>query len=285
MAGPMVLASTFISGCTMRYVLGYKGEFTWEAALLFGSIISATDPVAVVSLLKELGAPLKLATIIEGESLLNDGTAMVVFMIILELVEGKTFDLFKSLGVFCRLSFGGLLLGLLSGMLTSFLVRRTMKNPTLEINLTIMAAYLTFFIAESPGVHVSGILAVVALGLYMTKFGYTAISDTHAVHHVWGYMCFVAETVIFILSGLILGKLLNKEFKDDSHTHNYVVTYADFFLVLANYVLLMVIRFGMIVLFWPILNLFGWGMPFSHIVVCSYSGLRGAIGLALALLV
>ena len=86
----MLLASTGLSAIMMRYILGYNGEeFPWSAALLFGSIISATDPVAVVSLLKELGASKRLSTMIEGESLLNDGTAMVVFLVVLDIVEGN----------------------------------------------------------------------------------------------------------------------------------------------------------------------------------------------------
>ena len=86
MAGPMLVVCTFMSALMMRYVLRYNGDFTWNAALLYGSIISATDPVAVVALLKEIGASRKLATLIEGESLLNDGTAMVVFLLVLDLV-------------------------------------------------------------------------------------------------------------------------------------------------------------------------------------------------------
>ena len=87
MAGPMVVGSTYVSGATMYYILGYDAQpkFTWNAALLFGSIISATDPVAVVALLKELGASKRLATMIEGESLLNDGTAMVIFLVLLDI--------------------------------------------------------------------------------------------------------------------------------------------------------------------------------------------------------
>lgn len=83
MAGPMVIISTFMSAFMMKFILGYDGEFTWTHCLLFGSIISATDPVAVVALLKDLGASKRLSTMIEGESLLNDGTAMVIFMVIL----------------------------------------------------------------------------------------------------------------------------------------------------------------------------------------------------------
>jgi len=89
MAGPMLIGSTFLSALMMTYVFGYTGDFTWKASLMYGSIISATDPVAVVALLKELGASKRLATMIEGESLLNDGTAMVIFLVLLKMVEGE----------------------------------------------------------------------------------------------------------------------------------------------------------------------------------------------------
>lgn len=88
MAGPMLVLCTFMSAAMMKYILGYGGEFTWDHAMLYGSIISATDPVAVVALLKELGASKRLSTLIEGESLLNDGTAMVVFSVLLEIAKG-----------------------------------------------------------------------------------------------------------------------------------------------------------------------------------------------------
>ena len=90
MAGPIVIGSTALSGVTMFYILDYGAtpDFPMSAALLFGAIASATDPVAVVALLKELGASKRLSTMIEGESLLNDGTAMVVFLVILDIVEG-----------------------------------------------------------------------------------------------------------------------------------------------------------------------------------------------------
>ena len=90
LAGPVLILCTFLTAVVMRFVLGYAGEFTWEAALLFGSIVSATDPVAVVALLKELGASRRLATLIEGESLLNDGTAMVMFTVVLGIVLGES---------------------------------------------------------------------------------------------------------------------------------------------------------------------------------------------------
>lgn len=116
MAGPMLIMSTFLSAAMFRFVLGYDGDFTWNHALLFGSIISATDPVAVVALLKELGASKRLSTMIEGESLLNDGTAMVVFLVILDIAKGVEMSAGDIAWKFARLSFGGPLLGLLGGI-------------------------------------------------------------------------------------------------------------------------------------------------------------------------
>ena len=176
MAGPMLIVATFLSALMMTYILQYTGVFTWEASLLFGSIASATDPVAVVVLLKELGASRRLATLIEGESLLNDGTAMVVFLVLLDIVKGIHLTPWDIILRFIRLAFGGAALGILAGMIASQILRRIHNNFVLEVNTTIFTAYLVFFVAEVTPVHVSGILALVTLGLYMTKSGKTRIS-------------------------------------------------------------------------------------------------------------
>jgi NhaP-type Na+/H+ or K+/H+ antiporter len=89
MAFPMLLAATYLTALVMFHILNYKTFMPWSACVLFGAVISATDPVAVVSLLKELGAPKSMATLIEGESLMNDGTAVVIFYVAIEFVSGK----------------------------------------------------------------------------------------------------------------------------------------------------------------------------------------------------
>lgn len=277
LAGPMLVVATFLSAGMMFYVLGYNGAFTWLHCLLYGSIISATDPVAVVALLKELGASKRLSTLIEGESLLNDGTAMVVFTVILEIVHGSEMGFFDVIGMFCRLSLGGPLLGIAGGIICSFILSKIYNNAVLEVNTTIFMSYIIFFIAENTSLHVSGILSLVALGLYMTKSGKTWISaeSEHAVHHVWGFVGFMAETIIFILTGIIMGhRALDSELSG-----------TDFVMVFATYVCLHVIRFACICLFWPILKALGYGMSFQQVLLCSYAGLRGAVGVSLALIV
>jgi len=278
MAGPMLIAATYLSAVMMTYVFGYTGDFTWEASLMFGSIVSATDPVAVVALLKELGASKRLATMIEGESLLNDGTAMVVFLVLIDLVEGNELTAGEIIGMFVRLSAGGIVLGLLGGVVLAFILSRIHNDAVREMNATIFISYLLFYVAESTKLHVSGILAIVALGLYMTTSGKTKISSEsmHTVHGIWGYVGFVAETVIFIVSGIIMGERASIP---------NTITYVDYLKLLGVYVGLHFIRFFTIFLCWPLLKRIGYGMSFKQVILCSYAGLRGAVGLSLALMV
>jgi len=137
---------------------------------------------------------------------------------------------------------------------------------------------LVFYVAESTDLAVSGILALVALGLYMTGKGKTRISaeSEHAIHHVWGYLGFVAETLIFILSGVIMGQRA---------VDNPLIGAKDYAKLFVTYICLHFIRFFCILLFWPCLNKMGYGMSFSQVILCSYAGLRGAVGLSLALMV
>ena len=118
MAGPMLIFSTFATAAVMYYVLGFSSEtnnMSWIACVLFGAIISATDPVAVVALLKELGVSKRISTLIEGESLLNDGTALVLFLVLQEMVEGEDLGALDIVGRFCKMSLLGPLLGLFFG--------------------------------------------------------------------------------------------------------------------------------------------------------------------------
>ena len=210
MAGPMLLFSTFVTAVFMYYVLGFNGPdngFTFVACLLFGAIISATDPVAVVSLLKELGVSKRISTLIEGESLLNDGTALVLFLVLIKFVTGDDMTATEVISQFCKMSLLGPLLGLAFGIVMAFCLNRIHNQPIMEANLTVCFPYICFYVSEHHSVHVSGILALVAMGLYMTNRGRTGISceSEEAIHAIWSYIGFAAETLIFLLTGIILG--------------------------------------------------------------------------------
>ena len=174
---------------------------------MFGSIISATDPVAVVALLKELGASKKLATLIEGESLLNDGTAMVAFTVFLEMAKGKKMTAGDIIVMFLKLAGGAVALALAFAIVTDIWQRHIYNDYILETSLVICACYMLFFTAEAQEVKFSGILAMVVFGIWMAWEGrYTISAESHhAHHHIWGYIGFIAETLIFFLAGIIMG--------------------------------------------------------------------------------
>lgn len=183
---------------TLHFVQG----FTWKHALVFGAIISATDPIAVVAIFKNLGVPKRLTMLLEGESLLNDGTAIVFFTLSIALVTGAVvtpggliFDFIKIVG------FGGLV-GMGVGLAVSQIIRQV-DDPMIEITLTTIAAYGSFLVAEH--FHYSGVIATVAAGMfcgnYVARVGMSP-STRIAVETFWQYIAFALNSIVFLLIGL-----------------------------------------------------------------------------------
>ncbi len=196
--------SVGVIGVILHYGIGLG----WSSALIFGSIISATDPVSVLALFKKLGAPKRLTTIIEGESLFNDGTAVVVFRILLGIVAGTTaFNstgqvIFSSVREFCIVVFGGLAVGAIIGVTASTLTSY-FDDHLLEITLTTIVAYGSFLLAEE--MHVSPVIAVLVAGLILGNYGrQKGMSPTTqvAVNSFWEYAAFVVNSLVFLLIGL-----------------------------------------------------------------------------------
>lgn len=147
LAAPGVLISTFLLGVATVKVFPYN--WNWSTGLLLGGLLSATDPVAVVALLKELGASKKLSTLIEGESLMNDGTAIVVFRLFLQMVLGKHFSAGDVVSFLSRVVFGAVALGLLFGIVSVIWVGRVFNDTVIEITLTLTASYMAFFVVRN----------------------------------------------------------------------------------------------------------------------------------------
>lgn len=275
MAVPGILVAVFCSGALVMLMkfagLGF-GEWGWTLALLFGAVVSATDPVAVVSLLKELGAGKKLGTLIEGESLLNDGTAIVLFMVFFAGITGEASGSSPVIE-FLQVALGGVLLGIVIGSLTLSWIKRVFNDPMIEISVIVAAAYLTFYVAES-FLHVSGVLGLVAFGLMMAGVGRTRISPEveHFLFEFWELASFIANTLIFIMVGVVIAERV-------------VFTPYDFLLLGLLYVGVFAIRGGVVTSFFPAMKRIGYGIKGSEASILWWGGLRGAISLALALVV
>jgi len=203
LAVPALLLSTFLVGAGLHLVF----DMPLSLALLFGALISATDPVAVISLFKELGAPLRLTVLVEGESLFNDATAIVVFNILLGMaLVGGSMDGHTMLHAgyeFIYVFFGGALLGLICGLIVCEWMRLMRDNFSAILVLSVILAYVSFIFAEHC-LHVSGVMAVVGASLCLGVYGVTRISH-HAgelLRESWEVFAYICNALLFLLVGL-----------------------------------------------------------------------------------
>ncbi|MCH7555549.1 MAG: cation:proton antiporter, partial [Proteobacteria bacterium] len=183
---------------------------SFVVCVLLGAIVSATDPVAVVAIFKDLGAPKRLAILVEGESLFNDATAIVMFTILLGmLVGGAEADLLKGTGSFIKVFFGGVVVGFLFARAVCWIIGRLRGVPMVEITLTVCLAYLSFMLAEHY-LHVSGVMAVVTAALVIGSYGRTQFSPEtwHPLIETWEQLGFWANSLIFVLVGLAVPAIL-----------------------------------------------------------------------------
>jgi NhaP-type Na+/H+ or K+/H+ antiporter len=277
LAAPGVLITTVLTGIFFRYILDYADVFSWGQAFMLGSILSATDPVAVVSLLKELGTSKQFSTIIEGESVVNDGTAMVLFIVMLQAAKGEALDAGAVVGELVRLSLGGPAMGVLFGVVMAFFLKR-IHNYIQEVTITLLTSYLLYFTCEFSGARVSGILGLLSMGLYMSAWGKSTIAHEteEKLHHIWKFLSFLFETLLFILAGIIIGvKVLT-----DEH-----ITAEDWGKQFAFLFLMEINRGLMVLILYPFLYYWGYRISWRQALVITHAGLRGSIALSLALIV
>ncbi|MPY21051.1 cation:proton antiporter [Shewanella sp. YLB-07] len=245
-------------------------------ALMFGAIVSATDPVAVVSLLKEMCSRARLQTLIEGESLLNDGTAIVLFTLFLGLATQAQAELsfMHVIGEFTRVVSIGVLIGAVVAAISLMFIGSLFNDSLIEIALTLVLPYLVFYLSEHV-FHASGVVSVVTLALIYAGPGRTRFSPEvmEHLHHFWHTLSYLFNTLIFILVGLVISTRLG--LADLANWQYLAVIFAG----------ILVIRTMVIVGFMPILARIGIGLTKEKSIVLIWGGLRGAVSLALALIV
>jgi Na+:H+ antiporter len=265
LAVPGVLVAFGVTALGVHFL----GGITWALALLFGALIAATDPVSVTALFRRLGVSERLTTLVDAESLFNDGAAAVLFAIVLAVVvDGHALTAGWAVGKFVWMAVGGLLVGLAVGNGAS-LVHRNLDDHLIEITLSTIVAYGSFLLGQILGM--SGVVACVTAAIVLGNLGRRrTMSPVTRVTMgtVWEYAAFVANSLIFLLIGLSV--------------HLAVIT-AHVGLVLTAFIVVVAARAVTIYGYGLVARLLGGGLPLRWQHVLVWGGLRGTIALALVL--
>lgn len=175
---------------------------TWPLSFVLGAILSATDAVAAMSITKDLGLSHKTNTILEGESLINDASALVAYRFSVAAVTGTAFVFWKASLEFVLLMVGGFAVGVVMGQILSFIIKRIHGNSLATIGLMLLMPFVTYLVAEN--IHVSGVIAVVTLGLIISRFSNKIFPAQlkNQSKNIWDIIIFLLNGLIFILIGL-----------------------------------------------------------------------------------
>lgn len=274
LAGPGVIMGSFATAYVV-YSLPYNWDF--PTCLAVGSILAATDPVAVVGLLKDLGASPVLTILIQGESLLNDGTAIVLFTIAYEMVAGKSRTAGEVVAIAFSSTLGAVAVGFTVGVFFYWWIknasdRLSHHSSMIQISLTICAAYWSFILAEG-GFHWSGVLSTVTSALVLAHKMWPLIVEREAMLGIWHMIETIGNAIVFFLSGAMTGKAM------------LAIEMIDFVWAFVVYLAITVIRLVMFLMFLPLLRKLGQNVSGKDVLMMSWGGLRGMVGLALAILV
>jgi Na+/H+ antiporter len=195
----LVLATMLVVAAVAHTALG----FGWAEAFVLGAIVSPTDPVAATAIARRLGVPGRIVTIVEGEALINDGTALVAYKFAVAAVVTGSFSALEAGGDFVVGVAGGVAVGIAIGAVIAA-VRRRIDNPPVEVTIALFSAYFAYLPAEAIGV--SGVLAAVTVGIYMGRLTSRLTSPATRIqgHAVWEIVTFVLNSALFVLVGLQL---------------------------------------------------------------------------------
>lgn len=253
-------------------------EWSAWAALMFGAMLSATDPISVTATLKSLGASELLNTLIEGESLLNDGSAFVLWEAFFEnTIEEDTLSVGEIIGKVFRLSLGGMAMGIAFGIVALIMLGLVYDEYEVEVSLTVIVAFLGFWTAQAPSV-LSGVICNVASGLTISAFGRHLITPSvrEPLAEFWELLSWIANTIVFVHAGVLMSAFIWSCAGEPNAWYDYLF-------ILVYYLYLQVIRMALILLFVPLMRLGNHWYQWKQAVVVGFSGLRGAVSLILAL--
>ena len=266
----LAIIGVIISVSGVSFGLSYFTELSLPTALLIGASLSATDPVSVVALFRELGASKKLTTVMEGESLFNDGVAVVAFILLVGIPLGtEQFSVTNTIVQFFTFVGVGVGVGFLIGFGISYLTQR-FDLPLVEQSLTLVSAYGTYLLTEKLGG--SGVIGVVTVGLILGNFGSRIGMNPRTrlvVSEFWDFLAFFVNSIVFLLIG------------DQIKIDNLVANYD---LIIVAIICVVISRLISIFLLCNISNLITINdLNWREQTILWWGGLRGSVSIALAL--
>jgi len=204
---PVMLFSTVIAAVMIYYGIGHPTGFPWIAALLTGALLAATDPVAVLGIMRKAGVSERLCMLIEGEALLNDATAIVTFSIFLYIAQHpmENISILDASLRFLVVFFGGSIVGLFIGFGFLFL-SRLLHDFVQQAIVTIVAAYISYLIAQQ-WLNVSGVMSVLVTGMILGRVihhDFQGHDKSSFVDDFWTFNVYVAESLMFLLMGVTI---------------------------------------------------------------------------------
>ena len=201
----LVLFTTVAVAITTYYLIP---GFTWALAFVLGAIVSPPDAVAATNIIKGLGLNRKVVTIIEGESLVNDASALIAYRYAVAAVVSGTFFFWEALAEFFWIAIGGIIIGYAFGYLMVFAHGKIKNNAIVDTSLSLLSPYIAYLFAER--FHMSGVLAVVSAGLYISWMSREVFSSQARLRTtvVWETIIFLLNGIIFILIGLQMPALV-----------------------------------------------------------------------------
>ena len=276
LSAPGLIICMLLTGALMMgvatFIPGFE-SWTWAFALMFGALISATDPVAVVALLHELKTSKRFSTLVDAESLLNDGTGIVCFMLFFGAYAAEEATHASPAITFIREVGLSTLLGFLLARIVIWFITRINSEEMVQNSVIILAAYLTFILSQYY-LGVSGVIALVAFGLTVTYVGKPRLKPqvNTFMEHFWELLTYIANTLIFILVGVVIAEKVD-------------FSWGALGVLILIYIALNFIRFAMIMLLYPVMKRLGYGLTRRESVILTWGGLRGALAMILALMV
>src|SRR5215510_11685205 len=207
-----ILAIGLVAATTVTVALvahAWVGDMSWSAAFALGAVVAPTDPIAATSIMRRLGVPRRLVSIIESESLVNDGSALVLFRVAVVAAVSGEFSVWDVSWRFVWGVAGGIGIGLIVGFLVAE-TRRRVDNPPVEVTLSLMTGYFAFIPAAA--VSASGVIAVVTAGVYLgwRTPELTSVQTRLQGEALWNIVAFVLNALVFALVGLQLSGILDK---------------------------------------------------------------------------